>query len=467
SNEKGYFFKGDEYIRYTPGKGVDAGYPRKIKDNWKKWPSHFKNIDCSIKWNNDKLYFFKGNEYIRYTPGKGVDKHYPKTIISAWPGLAQSRGTDWRNVDGENWVDPVRNQGGCGSCVAHAVAAAMESHYRIDTGNVSPQLDLSEAFLFFTAERQCDPGDPRWGWSNGSAMEFALDHGICREESYPYRAVNQEAELVEGDVETIRMTGYDSTTGRTQMKRWIDEEGPLVTRFGVYSDFFTYWNAGANGVYSHTTGGYQGGHAVLVVGYDDARRCWICKNSWGGVGYFEIEYGQCGIDSQMYLPQGLSEHVNRDRIYYEPNHLTYFKRDNIWTLAAGSIWLKTLATKEDARNALRVARRHTFLGFVGRDNPRPDRQAYIFEYWGGSSGLSSEPLTTVDAIPYDSNDVVAEDMDEAGWSLTDGNMDMAVAHDMDDALAVLDVIERHTKQCFIGRGNNMPNRLDYIMTYWE
>ena len=466
-NGKAYFFKGSEYIRYSPGKGVDSGYPKTIAGPWKKWPSSFKNIDCAITWNNGKLYFFKNNEYIRYTPDKGVDKGYPKKIADHWSGLAQSRGTDWRNVDGQNWVDPVRNQGACGSCVAHAVTAALEAHYRITSGNADSMLDLSEAFLYFTAERQCFQGDSRWGWNNGPAMEFALNNGICYEENYPYRPVNQNAELIEGGTDSIRMTGYDSTTSKAQMKRWLDEEGPLVTRFDVYSDFFTYWNAGANGVYSYTTGSRRGGHAVLVVGYDDTLSCWICKNSWAGPGYFKIEYGECGIDGRMYLPQGLHRYNNRDRIYYNPRHLTYFQKNGTWTLAAGSSLLKTLATREDARNALRVARRHTYIGFVGRSNPRANRKGYIMEYWGGTSGLPHEPLTKVDCIPYSPNNVIAEDRDSDGWRLHDSTSVMQIAHDMDDALAMLDVIERHTKQCFIGRDNTMSNRDNYIMTYWE
>jgi len=34
----------------------------------------------------------------------------------------------------------------------------------------------------------------------------------------------------------------------------------------VYSDFYSY----RLGVYSYVTGTYEGGHAVLIVGYDDA-----------------------------------------------------------------------------------------------------------------------------------------------------------------------------------------------------
>ncbi len=40
--------------------------------------------------------------------------------------------------------------------------------------------------------------------------------------------------------------------------------------------------------------GILGGHAVICCGYDDAKRVWICRNSWGtgwgDKGYFYMPY---------------------------------------------------------------------------------------------------------------------------------------------------------------------------------
>lgn len=402
-----------------------------------------------------------------FTPWQPSTHRLARKAVPALP-----KSWDWRNVHGHNWVSPPKNQGGCGSCVAFGVLAALECHQRIETSNASLLLDESEANLFFVNERQCNPGDPRYGWSIPPALDYLVDQGSCFEENYPYRDVNQNAELVLGTETTLKITGYDSTSQTSQMKRWLCEEGPLVTRFTVYEDWVSYWSVGAVGVYTHHTGISLGGHAVAVIGYDDTQSCWICKNSWGTThgndGCFRIGYGQCGIDDRMYLIQDVYDVVTRDEIAYNPRTLRIVDEGaNGWLLTDGVSRMEMLDNKEDARNALRVARRHTRQGFVGRDNHRANRIDYITEYWTGNSGLPHEPLTKVDVIPYDPGKVVAEDIDADGWRLKEGNHWMLMADDLNDALAVLRIVERYTKMCFIGRGNKRPNRKSYIMTYWE
>ena len=81
--------------------------------------------------------------------------------------------------------------------------------------------------------------------------------------------------------------------------------------------------------------------------------------------------------------------------------------------------------------------------------------------------MPHEPLTKVDGIPYNPTNVVAEDLDADGWRLKEGDHWMLMAHDMNDALSILRIVERHTRMCFIGRDNKRSNRKSYIMTYWE
>jgi len=76
----------------------------------------------------------------------------------------------------------------------------------------------------------------------------------------------------------------------------------METRFDVYEDFMNY----ESGVYVHTSGALEGGHAVKILGWgvENGLNYWLCANSWGeswGIdGFFKIAWGQCGIDSTVY-----------------------------------------------------------------------------------------------------------------------------------------------------------------------
>ncbi|MBK7094596.1 MAG: hypothetical protein IPH57_05975 [Saprospiraceae bacterium] len=404
-----------------------------------------------------------------------------KGVLIAKPGVNRLAVTklspmpkvwDWRNVNGKNYVSPVRNQGGCGSCVAFATVSAIESHYIIESGQTANSIDLSEASLFFVSDRQCNMGDPRYGWWVPTSLDASIDEGICFEENYPYRAMNQTAQIPNGTIRTIKIKGYDSSSNTTQMKKWLVENGPLVADFSVYDDFFAFFSSGT-GVYSHIDGDLAGGHAISIIGFDDNQNAWICKNSWGASlshpdGCFLIAYGQCGIDDRMYVPQDVYDVFTKDEIPYDPNLLTIVNKGSLgWLLTDGRMQMRLFDNAEDARNGLRIARRHNRQCFVGRDNPRTNRIDYILEYWTGNSGLPYEPLTKNDCISYNYANVVATDLNNDGWRIQDGNHWMLIAHDMNDALTMLQEVERHSKICFIGRDNTRPNRKNYIMTYFE
>jgi len=57
--------------------------------NWMKIPTRFKtNLDGAyVRTSNGEIYFFKNNEYLRYTKGKGMDSGCPKNIRTGWPGV--------------------------------------------------------------------------------------------------------------------------------------------------------------------------------------------------------------------------------------------------------------------------------------------------------------------------------------------------------------------------------------------
>jgi hypothetical protein len=234
---------------------------------------------------------------------------------------------DLRDVYGENYITPVKDQRFCGSCVAFGVCAAVEGTLQVRRGDPYLQPDLSEAHLFY-----CHGGDegrtcgnmvgnppvaePDGGWWPGGALTALETKGVADEYDYPYESPSSpyDATLTcqlgpEWNGPTTTIDGWQVLDYIEDMKAWIsDGGGPLVGAFTVYQDFMSFFsnNSDPDAVYrrSNNPGRLQGGHCICVVGYDDAQQCWICKNSWGpnwaNAGFFKIGYGEVGIDAYMW-----------------------------------------------------------------------------------------------------------------------------------------------------------------------
>lgn len=216
----------------------------------------------------------------------GVSRTAPMTAFTA---ASRPASVDWRNRNGRNWVTPVKDQGNCGSCVGFCCTALLESMVCIERGL---ETDLSEADLFFCGGANCD------GWWTDNAIGEIRNRGVSLEHCFPYRAQNMACNACgERVAQAIRASESRVFWNAESRKRYLADVGPMAAVFDVFADFYAY----SSGVYSHVSGDFQGRHCVLVVGYDDAQGCWICKNSWGRFwgesGFFRIAYGQCGIDA--------------------------------------------------------------------------------------------------------------------------------------------------------------------------
>ncbi len=201
---------------------------------------------------------------------------------------------DWSDP-AKNYVTPVRNQSSCGSCWAFAAAAALESYTLIKNNLVGQDINLSEQVLV-----SCSGAGSCGGGSVGSASNYIRDKGLPLEGCFPYTATNNlctsACYAYQSDTYRIQSWAYVATTSVSveAIKNALVTYGPLVTTMDVYADFFSY----RTGVYSYASGAYQGGHAILIVGYDDAAQCFKAKNSWGTgwgeAGYFRIAYSAVG-----------------------------------------------------------------------------------------------------------------------------------------------------------------------------
>ncbi len=219
---------------------------------------------------------------------------------------------DWRS---EGIMTPVKNQAGCGACVAFACCGAFEAVIKWKTGDT---VDLSEAHLFFCSGGTCDNGE-----YVSDALNYLKNYGTPDEDCFPYDGAAYGNDLSCSDTCSdweqraykIKDWGYISTSS---IKDYLVNYGPLVVTYAVYQDFDDYWNdpsAWPDEVYYHHYGDLRGYHAVVLVGYDDNGGYWICRNSWGTSGglngYFKIKYGE---------PAGSADLIDDGAYYlvYEP-----------------------------------------------------------------------------------------------------------------------------------------------------
>jgi C1A family cysteine protease len=218
--------------------------------------------------------------------------------LEAAPLFTLPTALDWRN-NGGNFVTPIRDQGGCGSCWAFASTGALESSTLIANQTPGIDLNLSEQVLV-----SCGALGSCGGGPIDETPDFMKSTGLPVESCYPYTATNGACSNACSNwhANTYRISSYQYVSANaSSLKSALYNYGPLVTAMSVYEDFFSY----QSGIYHYVSGGLAGGHAVLIVGYDDVEQYFIVKNSWGAwwgeSGFFRIAY------SQLSSPVGFGE----------------------------------------------------------------------------------------------------------------------------------------------------------------
>jgi len=204
---------------------------------------------------------------------------------------------DWR---AKGKVNPIKNQGQCGSCWAFSATASVESAHAIKTGKL---VSLSEQQLVDCSGAQGNQG------CNGGLMDQAFEYiiangGQCTEASYPYQAQDGTCQKC---TPVAQISGYtDVSAGKENAIMPALNGEPVSIAIEADQDGFQFYSGG---VFSGVCGTNLD-HGVNLVGYgtDGSQPYWILRNSWGTTwgeeGYMRIIRGkdECGLDSVPSFP---------------------------------------------------------------------------------------------------------------------------------------------------------------------
>jgi C1A family cysteine protease len=217
-------------------------------------------------------------------------------------------------VDLRAYCSPVEDQGALGSCTANAVVGLVEYFERRAFGK---HIDASRLFLYKATRDLL-----HWTGDTGAYLRSTIGalalFGVPPEEYWPYKVTTFDTEptafcyAFAHDYRAISYFRLDdnSTTPAnliTKIKAGLAAGLPAVFGFTVYSSIA---QAAKTGRIPYPAAGEKvlGGHAMLVVGYDDnlkitnsnnqgtATGAFIVRNSWGpswgdhGYGAIPYEY---------------------------------------------------------------------------------------------------------------------------------------------------------------------------------
>jgi C1A family cysteine protease len=201
------------------------------------------------------------------------------------------------SVDLRTECPPVYDQGQLGSCTGNAIAAAIEfDQMKQGLADVSVP---SRLFIYYNEREMEGTVDSDSGAQIRDGIKSVSKQGDCPEKEWPYDITkfrDRPPKSCFNDAIKHRAILYQSVSRNlTQMKGCLASGYPFVYGFTVYESFEgdAVAQSGRVPMPSHTDK-VVGGHAVLAVGYDDAQRVFITRNSWGdqwgAKGYFYMPY---------------------------------------------------------------------------------------------------------------------------------------------------------------------------------
>ncbi len=207
----------------------------------------------------------------------------PQSVIDKLPARLDLRDdivTPWAS-----WY-----QGSWNSCTAHAVGGAIwylaRRHAKLDHAK---RFEPSRGFIFGNEERMASI---RLGYTTDNAlcyMHEAVDAvktlGVCAEEQWPYDKWHFDnvapPPLQAAAKKHQPVHNWKVDLDAKQIKACLAEGYPVTIGLVMFAECEPNETNDGHFPVPNKSGPRRGGHAILIIGYDDPQERFLIRNSWG------------------------------------------------------------------------------------------------------------------------------------------------------------------------------------------
>lgn len=234
------------------------------------------------------------------------DRSNPRDRFLVTPQFANP-GPRPASVDLSHKLPPAYDQGKLGTCTANAIAAAVQYARRV----LGKPSDFTPSRLFIYYQQRKIEGSLSLdaGGQLRDGIASVANVGVCPESDWPYdnvaadpsshlfppnaRAVKLPPPSIVQEAGKYRTISYQPLSQDVAVLESCIASGyPFVFGFNVYGDFNEMTTVLRKPRPDQLTALW--GHAVLATGYNQSKRTFRIRNSWGPIandhGYFDMDY---------------------------------------------------------------------------------------------------------------------------------------------------------------------------------
>ncbi|PHG57777.1 C1 family peptidase [Bacillus toyonensis] len=187
-------------------------------------------------------------------------------------------------IDLREYFPEIRSQGKFGTCVPFATTALREYYIAKDAGARRTDITyLSPSYMYY-------PNGPKDGMYFESAFQILKQEGVPPETERLYDVNPENIDQFKAPLTSIqqknalpyKIHSYQAIRQANMIadiKQAVANQDPVLVGIHVYPNFDSTPSSGI--VPPVTEKKSRGGHALVIVGYDEKNKWFIVRNSWG------------------------------------------------------------------------------------------------------------------------------------------------------------------------------------------